>query len=162
MMGKILMHNVNLQMQSSRRSSSFTLPDGWEIEEKPRNNCPGHIDKYYIEPGTRKRFRSLISVERYLTEENEHTPLQALIPAQNNHSEHSSFPKKSISGETGRPSELNIGSPPTKVNWVLAGPGGNMWSPFMDDSRVADSVKQKWSEIFKSSIYDGNIKAPGS
>jgi hypothetical protein len=45
MMGKILMHNVNLQMQSSRRSSSFTLPDGWEIEEKPRNNCPGHIDK---------------------------------------------------------------------------------------------------------------------
>lgn len=78
-------------------------------------------------------------------------------------SKHSSFPKKSISGEeTGRPSELNIGSPPRKVNWVLAGPGGNMWNPIMDDSRVADSVKQKWSEIFKSSIYDGNIKAPSS
>lgn len=45
MMGKILMHNVNLQMQSFRRSSSFTLPDGWEIEEKPRNNYSGHIDK---------------------------------------------------------------------------------------------------------------------
>lgn len=37
-----------------------------------------------MEPGTRKRFRSLISVERHLTEENEHTPLEALIPAQNN------------------------------------------------------------------------------
>lgn len=39
------MHYVNLQMQSFRRSSSFTLPDGWEIEEKPRNNYSGHIDK---------------------------------------------------------------------------------------------------------------------
>lgn len=37
--------------------------------------------QYYIEPGTGKRFRSLVAVERYLTEENEHTPLQALVPA---------------------------------------------------------------------------------
>lgn len=75
-------------------------------------------------------------------------------------SEHVSSLHKIISGETSRPSQLNISSPPTKVKWVLAGPGVNMWNPFMDDSRVTDSVKQKWSEVFKSSIYDENIKAP--
>ncbi|PRQ33908.1 putative DNA-binding domain-containing protein [Rosa chinensis] len=194
-------------MQSFRRSSSFTLPDGWEIEERPRKNTnSSHSDKYYIEPGSGKRFRSLISVERYLTEEIEHTPLQELMPANKSnlssssgsqkkkirsleliskHSpcsnecynstldamrlntystpeKHSSSPKKSISGETSRPSELTNGSPPTKVKWVLAGPGGNMWNPFIDDSRVADSVKQMWSEIFKSSIYNENAKAPRS
>lgn len=41
-MGNILIHNVNLQMQitphTMRTSSSFILPDGWEIEEKPRKN----------------------------------------------------------------------------------------------------------------------------
>ncbi|XP_050367675.1 methyl-CpG-binding domain-containing protein 7-like [Argentina anserina] len=194
-------------MRSFRRSSSFTLPDGWEIEEIPRKNTnSSHCDKYYIEPGTGKRFRSLISVERYLTEENNHTSLGALIPANESIvssgpgspkkivssweliSKHSSClnecfnstlnamrlntcptpakdpssPKIHVSGETSRPSKLANGSPPKKVKWVLAGPGGNMWNPFMDDSRVSDSVKEKWSEIFKSTIADDNAKAPRS
>ncbi|XP_062014010.1 uncharacterized protein LOC133730437 [Rosa rugosa] len=179
---------MQFKPHTMRCSSSFVLPDGWEIEEKPRKNTnTGHSDKYYIEPGTGRRFRSLVAVERYLTEENEHTPLQALIPANklilssgsssqkkkirslkfvsknsshSNPADHFSSPKKEILPEISRPSQLNISSPPTKVKWVLVGPGGNNWNPFMDDSRVADSVKQKWSEIFKSSIYDENIKAP--
>ncbi|PRQ33909.1 putative DNA-binding domain-containing protein [Rosa chinensis] len=179
---------MQFKPHTMRCSSSFVLPDGWEIEEKPRKNTnTGHSDKYYIEPGTGRRFRSLVAVEKYLTEENEHTPLQALIPANklilssgsssqkkkirslkfvsknsshSNPAEHFSSPKKEILPEISRPSQLNISSPPTKVKWVLVGPGGNNWNPFMDDSRVADSVKQKWSEIFKSSIYDENIKAP--
>lgn len=65
-----------------------------------------------------------------------------------------------ISGESDRPSKLNLGRPPVKVNWVLAGRGGNMWNPFMDDSEVSGCVKQKWFETFKSSMYGGNISPP--
>ncbi|KAL6200101.1 hypothetical protein ACLB2K_029883 [Fragaria x ananassa] len=77
---------ANKQMQitphSMRCSPSFGLPDGWKIEKKPRiNTTYSDSDKYYIEPGTGRRFRSLVAVERYLAEENEHTPLQACIPA---------------------------------------------------------------------------------
>lgn len=72
----------------------------------------------------------------------------------------SSSAKKNISGENDRPSMLNFGIPTAKVNWVLGGTGGSMWNPFMEDSKVPDSVKQKWSEIFVSAIYGGNISAP--
>lgn len=53
MMGNILIHNVNLQVQITphtvRTSSSFILPDGWEIEEKPRKNTStAYSDKVSI------------------------------------------------------------------------------------------------------------------
>ncbi|KAM1309626.1 hypothetical protein ACFX2H_006294 [Malus domestica] len=38
------------------------------------------INKTYIEPGTGRRFHSLVVVERYLTEANEEVPLKALMP----------------------------------------------------------------------------------
>ncbi|KAI4334496.1 hypothetical protein L6164_019179 [Bauhinia variegata] len=50
-------------------TSTFTLPDDWIVEEKPRPYTTGrskHIDRYYYEPGTGRKFRSLISVKRYL------------------------------------------------------------------------------------------------
>ncbi|CAH8297308.1 unnamed protein product [Eruca vesicaria subsp. sativa] len=46
-------------------SKGFRLPKGWTVEEFPRSNS-GCIDKYYVERKTGKRFRSLVSVERYL------------------------------------------------------------------------------------------------
>ncbi|KAL6195647.1 hypothetical protein ACLB2K_031265 [Fragaria x ananassa] len=188
---------------TTRCSPSFGLPDGWKIEKKPRiNTTYSDSDKYYIEPGTGRRFRSLVAVERYLAEENEHTPLQALIPANkltvssgssgqkkkiqsgkivsknSSHSndcnstlnasrlntysspaEHFSSPQKEFPPENSRTSHLNSSSRPT-IKWVLVDRGGNEWNPFMDDSMVADSVKQKWSEIFKSTIYGENIKPP--
>ncbi|KAL1208538.1 Methyl-CpG-binding domain-containing protein 7 [Cardamine amara subsp. amara] len=48
-------------------SKGFQLPKGWSVEEVPRKNTY-HIDKYYVERRTGKRFRSLVSVERYLKE----------------------------------------------------------------------------------------------
>ncbi|RXH84501.1 hypothetical protein DVH24_032785 [Malus domestica] len=100
---------------------------------KPQKKS-GVIDKTYIEPGTGRRFHSLVVVERYLTEANEEVPLKALMP-------------------TNKPSKLNIGMPPR-------GPGGNMWNPVRNDFYGPDSVKQSWSESFKSSISGGNISAP--
>ncbi|KAG7613601.1 DNA-binding domain superfamily [Arabidopsis suecica] len=48
-------------------SKGFRLPRGWSVEEVPRKNSH-YIDKYYVERKTGKRFRSLVSVERYLRE----------------------------------------------------------------------------------------------
>ncbi|KAM1205558.1 hypothetical protein ACFX13_006449 [Malus domestica] len=167
--------NMLLTPRTRRTSSSFVLPDGWEVEEKPRSNInySGHIDRSYIETGTGKRFRSLLSVERYLTEANEDFPLKELMPANksglspgsgvqkmNNLGEIlsqkviSSSVKRNISGDYDRPSKP---IPPAKVNWVLGGPGGNMWNAFMDDSKVPDFVKQKWSETFVSSVSGASV-----
>ncbi|XP_070675004.1 methyl-CpG-binding domain-containing protein 7-like isoform X2 [Malus domestica] len=169
---------VLITPRTRRTSSSFVLPDGWEVEEKPRSNInySGYVDRYYIEPGTRKRFRSLLSVERYLTEANEDAPLKALMPANKSSlSPGSGFQKmnnlgeilsqkvisgsvrRNLSGDYDAPSNP---SPPAKVNWVLGGPGGNMWNAFMDDSKVPDSVKQKWSETFVSSVSGENVSVP--
>ncbi|KAJ4725878.1 Methyl-cpg-binding domain-containing protein 7 [Melia azedarach] len=53
-------------------SSSFKLPRGWSVEERPRINSPCHpdrVDKYYYEPGTGRKFRSLIAIQKYLSGE---------------------------------------------------------------------------------------------
>ena len=48
-------------------------------------------------------------------------------------------------------------SPPEKINWVLSGPGGLIWSAFMDESIVPESEKQKWSETFITTLQDRNF-----
>ncbi|XP_024032174.1 methyl-CpG-binding domain-containing protein 7 isoform X2 [Morus notabilis] len=50
-------------------TSDFVLPNGWRIEQKRRDggSNPGKIDKYYIEPGTGKKFCSVMAVKRHLT-----------------------------------------------------------------------------------------------
>ncbi|BFG34212.1 hypothetical protein CerSpe_204860 [Prunus speciosa] len=169
---------IQNKLSTNRSTSSFLLPDDWEIVEKQRYNSAA-VDKTYIEPGTGQRFRSLRAVERYLTGANEYTSLKPLVPTNKSSLSPgsgrqkmkslgeiqyqkvvSSSSKINISGENDRPSKLNFGIPPAKVNWVLGGPGGSMWNPFMEDSKVPDSVKQKWSETFVSAIYGGNISAP--
>ncbi|XP_065866469.1 methyl-CpG-binding domain-containing protein 7 isoform X3 [Euphorbia lathyris] len=67
-------HSMAILPCNFKRNSSFRLPSGWDVEEKPRNNInyAGTVDRTYIEPGTRKRFRSLISVERHIAEGNLH------------------------------------------------------------------------------------------
>ncbi|XP_021716214.1 methyl-CpG-binding domain-containing protein 7-like [Chenopodium quinoa] len=47
----------------------FELPDGWVVEVRPRGPTSSikMSDKYYYEPGTGRKFRSLISVQRYLS-----------------------------------------------------------------------------------------------
>ncbi|XP_074341945.1 uncharacterized protein LOC141679342 [Apium graveolens] len=48
--------------------TSRWLPAGWTIISKIRANgaTAGTIDKYYVEPITKKRFRSKIAVKKYL------------------------------------------------------------------------------------------------
>ncbi|CAI0413421.1 unnamed protein product [Linum tenue] len=46
----------------------FGLPAGWQVEERPRlsGKLKGRFDKYYIEPETNKRFRSMVEVKEHL------------------------------------------------------------------------------------------------
>ncbi|XP_060966754.1 methyl-CpG-binding domain-containing protein 7 isoform X3 [Cannabis sativa] len=55
-----------LLFANTHASSSFRLPHDWLVQRKPRPKNPNQIDKYYIEPGTKRVFRSLVAVERYL------------------------------------------------------------------------------------------------
>ncbi|KAG6681537.1 hypothetical protein I3843_13G085400 [Carya illinoinensis] len=62
--------------------------------------------------------------------------------------------KKFVSNKGVNASTLDCASPPAKINWVLSGPGsGNVWSAFINESIVPDSVKQKWSEKFITTIH---------
>ncbi|XP_050229488.1 methyl-CpG-binding domain-containing protein 7 isoform X1 [Mercurialis annua] len=155
---KRLKSSNETNMQSVPRScSSFNLPDGWIIEEKPRSNVDyaGVIDRCYIEPETGKRFRSLISVQRYLAKGKEYAaapkPLKLAdnvlyltdgreLAAMNNVLKL----RENANFETSVP---NNGNPPAKIKWVLS-PCKISWSAFMDDSLVPDSEVNKWSETF--------------
>ncbi|CAL1375728.1 unnamed protein product [Linum trigynum] len=46
----------------------FGLPAGWQVEERPRlsGKLKGRFDKYYYEPETNKRFRSMKEVKEHL------------------------------------------------------------------------------------------------
>ena len=74
---------------------------------------------------------------------------------------HSGPPTKNNFGKGDQASMADFSCRPLKINWVLAGPGGNMWSPFMGESMVPESVKQKWSETFISAIHEGSLNPPG-
>ncbi|XP_076905816.1 methyl-CpG-binding domain-containing protein 7-like [Bidens hawaiensis] len=45
----------------------FTLPEDWFVKKVPRKSGTT-IDKYYYDPETGRQFRSLVDVERYLTQ----------------------------------------------------------------------------------------------
>ncbi|XP_059626664.1 methyl-CpG-binding domain-containing protein 7-like isoform X2 [Cornus florida] len=143
---------------SSTASPDFELPEGWIVEAIPRKDRR-YTDKYYYEPGTGRKFRSLVSVERYLTEFDDNAPLCEAFKLVN-HVQKSGWQKKKISREKLKTSILNSADPPVKINWVLTGPEGDTWSPFMGESMVPDSVKQQWTKRFISSINDGNYNVP--
>ncbi|WJX69551.1 methyl-CpG-binding domain-containing protein 7-like, variant 2 [Trifolium repens] len=221
--------------------SPFKLPDDWLVEHRPRLSNPNHIDRYYIDPCTGQKFRSLVSVQRYLNEETRYDlPTERMIsenenitfiksrtaqkclsprdfearkvlsvktfegrltgenacretpklvskygsgkrsaPSMNSYenpveksfsveedqatlkpsiqstnSENFDPQKKIKMGEDDRSSIHNLTRPPTKVSWVLSGPGG-FWNPFLDDSIVSASEKAEWSEAFSISINEG-------
>ncbi|XP_031247599.1 methyl-CpG-binding domain-containing protein 7-like [Pistacia vera] len=174
---------------NTKNTSSFGLPNHWIVEERPRRRG-SIIDKYYIETGTGLRFRSRIALERYLAAMREVTStskaksddqLTKDISDENqtlrimvkhlqdagkikfkpkalkldNHSAPSknfSFQEKHSSVMAVNPSTIDFPSLPAKVKWVLGGPGGNMWNPFVGESMVPESVKQEWSETFVNSI----------
>lgn len=190
-------NTMQIVVRTIKSTSHFKLPDDWVIEEKPRSNAnyAGTIDKYYIEPGTGQRFRSLVAVERYLTQANENTATPKALKRGNQTSHYCGLRKKKISSDiysldvlgkdledeedtvtlkalklsssstpskktaSGKKNNSSKGigtsaSPPEKINWVLSGPGGLIWSAFMDESTVPESEKQKWSETFITTLQD--------
>ncbi|XP_057483113.1 methyl-CpG-binding domain-containing protein 7 [Actinidia eriantha] len=138
-------------------TSPFTLPEGWIVEEVPRK-CNGYADKYYYEPGTGRKFRSLISVERYLAEEGDNAPLSQLFKLDSRVKNFGS--RKKVFKEKVNSSMSDSVEPPAKINWVLADPGGSTWNAFSGDSMVPEPVKQRWANRFMISINDPNCSAP--
>lgn len=63
-----------------------------------------------------------------------------------------STPEKTETVEETEGPKDDFGSPPSSVNWVLAGPAGDTWNPQLDELVVPESTKQKWSEKFISSL----------
>ncbi|XP_011089437.1 methyl-CpG-binding domain-containing protein 7 isoform X2 [Sesamum indicum] len=150
--------------QRAAPAAPFVLPDGWIVEEVPRK-YDHWTDKYYYEPHTGQKFRSLVAVERYLTELEENEPLSKALEEikenkplskifkLENHAKHSSPRKKNISRENTQASSFV--SPPMKVNWVLASSRGDAWNPFISEALVPDSIKQQWSNRFMLFMNDG-------
>ncbi|KAJ6345106.1 hypothetical protein OIU78_007899 [Salix suchowensis] len=127
--------------------SLFDLPNGWVVERKPCKNIDyaGIIDKHYHELETGKLFRSLRSVERDLTEGKKHIVTLEALKAEDHFIpfESSGSRKEHVSSKKVETAMLDPSSIPAKIKWVLGGPGGIVWNPFMDDHLVPGFIKQK-------------------
>jgi hypothetical protein len=140
----------------SLKVKHFDLPEGWVVKEVPRR-FGKYTDKYYYEPGTGQKFRSLLAVKNYLSEpeENEadektlaeeledlkecNTPLSKAFKLPRHH-------KNTIVRERDQNSSFN--APPKKIDWVLSSPSGDLWDPFISEKLVPDTVKQQWGKRF--------------
>ncbi|KAJ6670576.1 METHYL-CPG BINDING PROTEIN MBD [Salix viminalis] len=128
--------------------SLFDLPNGWVVERKPCKNIDyaGIIDKHYDELETGKLFRSLRSVEKDLTEGKKHIVTLEALKAEDHFIpfESSGSQKEHVCSKKVETAMLDPSSIPARIKWVLGGPGGIVWSPFMDDHLVPGFIKQKW------------------
>ncbi|CAI9105312.1 OLC1v1004209C1 [Oldenlandia corymbosa var. corymbosa] len=147
-------------------NSPYNLPDGWIIEEVPRSNA-SHIDKYYYEPGTGRKFRSLSAAQRHAAELNEDAPLSALVEEIKDMNRPLSQTIKLCQGVK-KPSSSNKKSTktsdqtssfvdlPEKVEWVLHSHRGDEWKPFLCDRAIPDSLKEQWRERFLVAMNANN------
>ncbi|PWA61955.1 DNA-binding domain-containing protein [Artemisia annua] len=168
---------ANVSPTSVVPGSAYNLPDGWVVEEVPRRSG-SYADKYYYEPGGQK-FRSMLAAQKYLAEVEENSPLSVVLeeikekslplskafkinsPMKKRGSYNS--PKESISKkEKTSSSSSSFGSPPSKINWVIGGNGGDAWNAFADEALVPDSVKQHWGNTFMMAINNTKHTAPVS
>ncbi|XP_019186679.1 PREDICTED: methyl-CpG-binding domain-containing protein 7-like [Ipomoea nil] len=122
----------------------FSLPEGWGVEEIPRS-YGSKFDKYYLEPETGKRFRSLREVERHLNGETV-TSKQQKSP-------------QLIASNSLEIIEEWFERPPSKVNWALASAKGDAWNPMVGDTLISDAVKQQWRKRFVSAMNDNESSA---
>ncbi|XP_019186585.1 PREDICTED: methyl-CpG-binding domain-containing protein 7-like [Ipomoea nil] len=97
----------------------FNLPADWSVDEVARSDS-SKSDKYYLEPGTGRRFRSLREVERHLNGETvSRRRKSSEVIASNNRP----------GGVVLTPREEWLeSSPPSKVNWAIANPRGDSWN----------------------------------
>ncbi|KAK9057642.1 hypothetical protein SSX86_022478 [Deinandra increscens subsp. villosa] len=139
---------INVKPSSLLSASPFKLPDGWIVEEVPRKKGD-RIDRYYCEPETGQRFRSLPSVQRHLAELEENSPLSAV-----DYGSYGSW-KRSISKKEQDSSFSN--PPPNKIKWVIPSTPGETWNAFAGDELVPDSMKQLWGKRFMLVINNGQV-----
>ncbi|KAK1398550.1 Methyl-CpG binding transcription regulator [Heracleum sosnowskyi] len=149
---------------SSSRLPEGRLPEGWVVEEVPRSR-DGYADRYYYEPGTGRKFRSLLSVQRHLAEQNENstlsqtlaelkeynTPLSKAFKIGSNVKSSNSLWKNTIPRDKVQSATFN--SPPLKINWVIASSKGDSWNPFIGGSLVPESISN-----FKATNRSANDK----
>ncbi|KAL1545163.1 Methyl-CpG binding domain [Salvia divinorum] len=145
------------------REAPGILPDGWVVEEVPRKymNWP---DKYYYEPQTGVKFRSLIAVEAHLAELDEDAPLSKTLEeimenkplAQAFKLEtHKSYTRRKKNTTQAKSQASSFIEPPIKVTWVLANAQGDSWNPFISEALVPDAVKEQWTTRFMLFMKDG-------
>ncbi|KAI3682430.1 hypothetical protein L1987_82407 [Smallanthus sonchifolius] len=148
-------------------TSPFKLPDGWIVEEVPRKTGD-RIDRYYYEPRTGHKFRSLQSVQKHLAELEENSPLSVILEELRennlplskafklatpikNYGSYDSW-KKSISKSKQDSSFSISNAPPNKINWVISSTAGATWNAFVADELVPDSMKQQWGRRFMLTV----------
>ncbi|KAL8141399.1 hypothetical protein V2J09_007420 [Rumex salicifolius] len=89
----------------------FQLPDGWlvEVKHRPRSSINQTPDKYYYEPYTGKRFRSLVSVKRYLDGEQEPVPFSKASKTEDDGAMNLEVVRRIVyNGKMWKPDELEV------------------------------------------------------
>uniref|UniRef100_A0A7N0UN07 MBD domain-containing protein n=2 Tax=Kalanchoe fedtschenkoi TaxID=63787 RepID=A0A7N0UN07_KALFE len=71
-------------------------------------------------------------------------------------------PAKNVFCCTTNTSPVNASKPPTKIKWVLSGPGGEEWSPFTGDTIVPESLKHEWAQLFIDIVSQKHSEASSS
>ncbi|WCJ20591.1 methyl-CPG-binding domain protein 5 [Euphorbia peplus] len=127
------------------------LPDGWLVEARTRENgaTAGTMDRYYIEPVNKRRFRSKVEVLHYL-ETGELLKNKRKKEAENSNTdaspaEGSGDLKKKKAKKTKGPQmifdRVNI---PRKIEWVLMDVKEDLWTPFNGHTMVPEYTMQNW------------------
>ncbi|KAL8215251.1 hypothetical protein R6Q57_004700 [Mikania cordata] len=156
---------INVTPSSCLSTSPFTLPDGWIVEKVPRKTGDRR-DRYFYEPGTGHKFRSLLSVQKHLAELEENSPLSVVLEGlrENNLPLSKAFRsanpiknygscdsrKKSISKKEQDSAFSNAA--PNKINWVIPCTAGETWNAFVGDKLVPEFMKQQWGKRFMLAI----------
>lgn len=131
-------------MQQHRLSSM--IPDGWIVEQVPRKDGV-RIDRYFIEPVKKIRFRSILEVQRYLAGEDQCQ-------------RKSDSREKSMKIKTLKDSRVDVKTPTLKIKWVFNGSGEETCSPFVGETSIPDHVKELWAETFLLEMTGRKNPAP--
>ncbi|AES67586.2 ribosomal protein L5 [Medicago truncatula] len=148
---RMISENKNTTFIKSRKRQKFRCPSSdFEGRGLTGKNACRATPKLVSKCGSGKRstpsMRSYENpVEKSFSDAEDQTTPEPSI--QSTDSEITDSQKKIKTGEDDGGSIHNLTKPPTKVSWVLSGPGG-FWSPFLDDSIVPTSEKTKWNETF--------------
>ncbi|XP_074267967.1 methyl-CpG-binding domain-containing protein 7-like [Silene latifolia] len=141
----------DIEPETSQFRLANTLPDGWIVEDVPRKLGSNiRSDRYYIDPATGQRFRSMPEVQRFLGTERCNKPKRKALALNSRcTAPRSPVPrKKNTSITTFKDTLLDLMSPPKKINWVYSGDGKDNWSPLVEECVLPNYVMEQWSETF--------------